>query len=511
MTSLALSMSSAAACDVDAIAFAVHQVDGRPAAGPESTGIDQAFNGRLDDVLRILGATGAEGDVVKIPAPPSMATPLLLAVGLGMSPHGTSEEPLRRWAGEAARALGGVTRAALVLPRGDDEAVAAVALGALLGEYAFTRHQAARDGGRAPGSPAELLLLGAPSARTTAQDAVASAAVLAEEMNRARDLVNMPPNALGPADFAAVATAAAGRHGLDVEVLDEEALRDGGYGGILSVGQGSVRPPRLVRIAHTHPDATRTLAFVGKGITYDSGGISLKPVDRNQTMKLDMAGAAAVLAAVVTAARLELRVNVTGWLALAENMPSGSSMRPGDVLRMYGGRTVEVLNTDAEGRLVLADTLVRAGEEQPDALIDVATLTGEMMSALGTRAFGVMAGNDAFRERVFATATQAGEDAWPMPLPAYLRTGMASPVADLANMGERYGGGLSAGVFLQEFVADGIDWAHLDIAGPSFHDGSPYGYTPTGGTGASIRTLVRLAAETAAFDERAAHAGTATA
>jgi leucyl aminopeptidase len=164
---------------------------------------------------------------------------------------------------------------------------------------------------------------------------------------------------------------------------------------------------------------------------------------------------------------------------------------------MYGGKTVEVLNTDAEGRLVLADAIVRAGEERPDAIIDVATLTGAMVLALGTRTFGVMAGTDAFRDQLHAVAGRAGEQSWPMPLPAELRKGMDSPVADLANMGERMGGGLVAGLFLKEFVADGIDWAHLDIAGPAFHEGAPYGYTPKGGTGSAVRTLVQLAAETA--------------
>jgi leucyl aminopeptidase len=322
--------------------------------------------------------------------------------------------------------------------------------------------------------------------------------VIGQELNRCRDLVNAPANDLTPEAFADAVRTAGDEYGLAVDVLDEKALTAGSYGGILGVGQGSVRPPRLVRIAHTHRGARLRLAFVGKGITYDSGGISLKPVGFNEIMKRDMAGAAAVFAAVVAAARLELPVDVTGWLALAENMPSGSATRPGDVLRMYGGRTVEVLNTDAEGRLVLADALTRAGEDAPDAIVDVATLTAAMKMALGHRIFGVMSGDDAFRDQVVEAARRSGEQAWPMPLPPELRQSLDSPVADIANIGERMGGGLVAGLFLKEFTPDGTPWAHLDIAGPAFNEGAPYGYTPKGGTGAAVRTLVRLAEDAAA-------------
>jgi leucyl aminopeptidase len=322
--------------------------------------------------------------------------------------------------------------------------------------------------------------------------------VVGQELNRARDLINMPANDLYPRSFADLVESAGTEHGLHVDVFDENALARGGFGGILGVGQGSARPPRLVRIAHTHPAAEARLAFVGKGITYDSGGISLKPVGFNEIMKRDMSGAAAVFAAVTAAARLGLRVDVTGWLALAENMPSGSATRPGDVLRMYGGRTVEVVNTDAEGRLVLGDALVRAGEEKPDAIVDVATLTGAMVLALGRQTFGVMSNDDAFRDRILDAAGRTGEQAWPMPLPPSLRAGLESSVADIANSGERMGGGLAAGLFLQEFVPDGTPWAHLDIAGPAFHEGAPYGYTPSGGTGSAVRPLVQVATDAAA-------------
>jgi leucyl aminopeptidase len=216
-------------------------------------------------------------------------------------------------------------------------------------------------------------------------------------------------------------------------------------------------------------------------------------------MKSDMGGAAAVLGALKAVARLAPKVNLIGYLAIAENMPSGTAQRPSDVITVYGGKTVEVLNTDAEGRLVMADAIVRSGEDDPALIIDVATLTGAQLVALGTRTAGVMANDDEVRDKVVDAARRAGEPAWPMPLPEELRKGLDSAVADIANVsGERWGGMLTAGIFLKEFVPDGVRWAHIDIAGPAFHKGEPYGYTPKGGTGAAVRTLVQIAEDVAA-------------
>ena len=292
--------------------------------------------------------------------------------------------------------------------------------------------------------------------------------------------------------------------GLTVDVLDEKALRKGGYGGIYGVGQGSANPPRLVRIGYQPNGNTRKhLALVGKGITFDSGGLSLKTPTGMEWMKVDMSGAAAVFTALTAIAQLAPRVRVTGWLPLAENMPSGSAIRPGDVLSMYAGKTVEVRNTDAEGRLILADALARASEEQPDAVIDVATLTGAALTALGTRIAGLMSNDDNLREQIRDAATRAGEATWPMPLPSELRKPLESDVADIANTASDHAGGmLRAGVFLREFIPDGQRWAHLDIAGPAFNDGDPYGYTPKGATGAAARTFVQLALDMAAGARR---------
>jgi leucyl aminopeptidase len=284
--------------------------------------------------------------------------------------------------------------------------------------------------------------------------------------------------------------------GLQVEILDEKALESAGYGGIVGVGKGSSRPPRLIRL--THAGGAKKVALVGKGITFDTGGISIKPAANMQDMTSDMGGAAAVIAATIAAAKLRLPVTVTATVPMAENMPSATAQRPGDVLTQYGGTTIEVINTDAEGRLVLADAIVRACEDDPDYLIDVATLTGAQLVALGTRTPGVM-GTDEFRDRVARISQAAGENGWPMPLPVELRADLNSKVADLANVSpHRFGGMLVAALYLREFVAEGVQWAHLDVAGPAYNTGSPFGYISKGGTGVPVRTLIAVLDEIAA-------------
>ncbi|WP_262062979.1 leucyl aminopeptidase [Streptomyces sp. STR69] len=503
MTALTLSTAAAPGLRADAIVIGVGKGGKGPVVAPGADAVDKAYDGRLAGVLETLGASGAEGEITKLPAPAGFKAPLVLAVGLGAEPENGDAydaEALRRAAGVAARALTGAKKAAFALPLADAADAGAIAEGALLGAYSFDAYKDNGKDAKGKGPLGEVALLGGKPRDKEYKAAVERALTVTEELNRARDLINTPPNDLDPEAFAAVAQTAAKEHGIKVEVLDEKALEEGGYGGILGVGAGSAAGPRLVKLSYTHEAASKHLAFVGKGITYDSGGISLKPAGHNETMKCDMSGAAAVFAAVVVAARLGLEVNVTGWLALAENMPSGSATRPGDVLRMYSGKTVEVLNTDAEGRLVLADALWAASAEKPDAIVDVATLTGAMVLALGSRTFGVMANDDAFRAAIVDAAEEVGEPSWPMPLPEHLRKGMDSPTADIANMGERMGGGLVAGLFLREFVGEGITWAHVDIAGPAFNEGGPFGYTPKGGTGSAVRTLVRLAELTAAGD-----------
>ena len=489
---LLTSQSMPTATDADALVIGVFQGPDGPVPALDVHDID------LIAALTALGAVGKSEELTKIPTGGQLATPIVVAVGLGPDAGRTEDraerqsylERLRRGAGAAVRELtsGRARRIAVALPAGESDEAEAVALGALLGGYAFRRY---RTTGIIPGD-SELIVY-------TSHDAAAHRArILAEAMTLVRDLVNTAPADMVPADLAAAAEQVATASGLGVQVLDENELAKEEYGGILAVGMGSAHPPRLVRLEYTHPEATRTVVFAGKGITFDSGGLSLKPPKAMETMKSDMSGAAAVLGSLQAIAALGPAVNVVGYMPLAENMPGGGAQRPSDVITIYGGKTVEVLNTDAEGRLVLADALARSGADAPALLIDVATLTGAATVALGNRTAGVMGSDDALAAQVCESAKRAGEAMWPMPLPEDLRKGLDSSVADIANVAaDRAGGMLVAGIFLREFVPDDVRWAHLDIAGPAFNDGSAYGYTPKGGTGAAVRTLVQIALDVA--------------
>ncbi|CCH28924.1 leucyl aminopeptidase [Actinosynnema sp. NPDC047251] len=491
---LAITDSDLSTTAVDAVVVGTIQGPDGPALAGAAEAVNAAFDGGLLDVLTTLGATGKAEEVVAVPTFGKLAAPLVIAVGLG-KPTGddVSEEQVRRASGAAARALTGKKRATSTLSALH---LGAAVEGTLLGAYQFTAYKS--SAGEAPVVRVDLV---APATGTVKahRATVKASTAIAEAVAATRDLINTPPNDLYPASFAERATALAqGIDGLEVEVLDEKALRKQGFGGILGVGLGSSRPPRLVRVTYRGPKAGKKVALVGKGITFDTGGISIKPAAGMDEMTSDMSGAAAVVATVVLAAKLKYPLEVTAWAPLAENMPSGTAYRPGDVLTMYGGKTVEVLNTDAEGRLVLSDAIARACEDGPDYLIETSTLTGAQVVSLGKRTAGVM-GSDEFRDRVAALGRAVGENAWAMPLPDELRGDIDSRVADLANVaGHRFGGMLVAGIFLREFVADGVPWAHVDIAGPSFHNGAPHGYTTKGGTGVPVRTLAAVLADIAA-------------
>lgn len=492
-TELHIATGSPATAEADAVVIGLLPADGSgPRLAPGADEVDAAFDGGLAALLAVAGATGKADDVVKVPTRGTITAPLLVAVGLGKPGVGgvSTAEQVRRASGVAARALAGTGHAVSTLGRID---LAAAGEGTLLGSYTFTAYRS-NGNGKAPLARVSLL-----SDAADAETVVRTAAAVGQAVRAARDLVNTPPNDLYPAVFADRAKALAEAVGVTVEVLDDAALAEAGFGGVVGVGQGSSRKPRLVRLAYAGGSAPRArVALVGKGITFDTGGISIKPAANMDQMTSDMGGAAAVIATTVLAAQLELPVAVTATVPMAENMPSDTAYRPGDVLRMYGGKTVEVLNTDAEGRLILADAIVRAAEDDPDYLIETSTLTGAQQVALGMRTMGVM-GSEAFRDRVAARARDCGEDGWAMPLPDHIRAELDSRVADLANVtGARFGGMLAAGVFLREFVPEGLAWAHLDIAGPSFHSGGPYGYTTKGGTGVPVRTLLAVLQDIAA-------------
>ena len=495
---LTISSDAARSVPADAVIIGTNHTPDGPALASGAQDVDAALGGTLVPTLTALGATGKQDELVKIASSGALTAPLIVAVGLGEDSASGSPgraESLRRAAGTAVRALaaGAARSIALSLPAADAADVEAVAAGALLGGYRFARYRTSGPQANAE-APTLTVLTSAPDAQAGADRASA----LADAMTLVRDLVNTSPLHLYPETFAAEAARVADAAGLAIEILDEQALATGGYGGITGVGQGSVHPPRLVRLGYHHPDATATVVFAGKGITFDSGGLSLKPSKSMETMKSDMGGAAAVLGALQAIAALKPAVNVVGYLPMAENMPGGGAQRPSDVITIFGGKTVEVLNTDAEGRLVLADALARSAQDSPVLLIDVATLTGAQLVALGPRIAGVMASDDDTAAAIAQAARRAGEQAWPMPLPEELRKGLDSTVADIANVaGERFGGMLVAGLFLKEFVPDGVRWAHVDIAGPAYHEGEAYGYTPKGGTGAAVRMLVQIATEVA--------------
>ncbi len=492
MTSLRLSTAHPSTAKSDALVVFVHP---RKSGAVLATGtsVPKPVASKLLKLLRIASPKIAASEVVVCPSPEAVSADLVVFT---CTPADPDIEAMRRAAGNALRALMDRSTVAIACPSTDPEQIAAIGQGARLGAYQFTSFRGSGDRDGRTGTD-EILLLVSDARSKSVQSEVKKSEIITNAVLATRDLVNTPPSAQSPNDLAEAVRKSAADTPVRVDVYSERKLAREGFGGILGVGQGSINPPRLVRMSYHPAKAQGHLALVGKGITFDSGGLSLKPAASMITMKCDMAGAAAVAMATLAIARLRIPVQVTAYLAIAENMPSGSAQRPGDVLTMYGGKTVEVLNTDAEGRLVLADALVRACEDEPDVLVDVATLTGAQTVALGTHISAVMANDEELRDRVIAAAGTAGEQMWPMPLPPELRASLKSKIADIANIGERLGGMMTAGLFLSDFVQDGVSWAHLDIAGPAFNEGHGRDYTPSGGTGAAVRTLISLARQLA--------------
>ena len=451
--------------------------------------------------LNQVGATGAADEVIKIP---SSNPELIVFTGLGDSTKSYTGEVLRRASGAAARALHGTPDAAFSLPYSSPRDLAAIAEGALLGSYIYTEFRSTTKSDVKP--PLKNIELFSRSAgKTEVRSLVKRAEIIAEQVHRIRDFVNAPANHLNPEIFATKFKKLASAAGLKAEIFTDTQLKSQGFGGISSVGQGSASKPRLLHVTYVPKGGSKAkkpkrIALVGKGITFDTGGYALKPREGMVTMKCDMSGAATVIAAAIAIAQLKLPIEVHAWAALAENMVSDTATRPSDVITMYGGKTVEVLNPDAEGRLVLGDALVKAAEVGKklgglDGIVDVATLTGAQSIALGTRTAAVMTNNEKFQETFLNAVKLSGELFWPMPLPEELRASLDSPIADIANIGDRMGGMLVAGLFLKEFVDPQLPWLHLDIAGPAFNSGKEYGYTPEGGTGMSLASLVTLAEE----------------
>ena len=481
---LSISSTPLTQADADALVLALPPLDETEELLAEWPGLAAALAGA--------GFVGSPGSTTRVALPDVTALPVF-AVGTGADP---SAAAVRDAVGAAVRTTTGFAHLAVGAPGLGDDRWPAVAEGALLGGYRFDDYKKTTSPARAEhvslhGAPAEADA-SLPRART-----VAAAAALV------KDLVNTPAQWLGPQDLAEAAQGAVADLPVEVTVLEETALEEQGFGGILGIGQGSDRPPRLVHLDYHPEGAHHHVALVGKGITFDTGGLSLKPPAGMVGMKFDMAGAATVLAVVRAAAELGLPIRVSGWLCVADNMPSGRALRPGDVVRIADGQSVEVLNTDAEGRVVLADGLVAASRTRPDLIVDVATLTGAIIVALGHRHTGVMGDDDAVTAYL-AAAERADELAWHLPLPAHMEDELDSPIADLQNakIGDTSGGSLFAGLFLQRFVgrvsddddAPRIPWVHLDIAGSGTAKAS-FGATDKGPTAATVRSLVALLEE----------------
>ncbi len=414
---------------------------------------------------------------------------LLLGVG---DPDTIDAAVVRRAGAVLARRAAKVASVATTLldaaPADADRALLAQAFaeGVSLGGYKFLRYKSEGEASKLK----RVLVIGRTNAKVRA--GLTRGARIAEAVAWARDLINEPAAAKSPADVVAKAKTVARVAGLKVKVFAGAELVRERMGGVIGVGVGSERPPRFLRLEYSPPRPKGTVAFVGKGVVFDSGGLSLKTAGGMETMKTDMSGAAAVIAAMSTLRDLDVKTRVIGYVPLVENMPSGTAMRPGDVLKMRNGKTVEVLNTDAEGRLILADALALASEEGADAIIDLATLTGAVVMALGDKFAGIMGSDDAWTTQVQEAAERAGERMWHLPLPEEYRRNLDSEIADLRNVSSGGGAGtLTAGLFLKEFTGE-APWVHLDIAGTA-RASADDAETSKGGTGYGVRTLVELA------------------
>lgn len=447
-------------------------------AGRESSTDQPRFDSLGASQLALLDSAGFTGKLSQVVAVAD-AGGLLYVVGLGDE---LDREQLRQAAGSLGKATGRIDELTTNLHSVDLEGAAgAVVEGFLLGQYAFSEYHAAET----PGT-STLRLVG-----EVDNQELASGTSMAATVRWARDLVNRPPRDKSPQLIVDAFEELVGDLPIGITVWDVQDLERERCGGVLGVNAGSTAPARMVLAEYAPDGATRTLAIVGKGIVFDSGGLNIKSFEFMKTMKSDMAGAAATLAGLVAIAQAKVATRVLIYVPLTENMPGGAANRPGDVLTARNGKTMEVLNTDAEGRLVLADGLSLAVEADPDLIIDLATLTGAAHVALGHSYAGLWTNSDEAGPMVESAARRAGERVWPMPLPSDYRKFIDSDVADMKNTGERYGGAIHAALFLAEFVGE-APWVHLDIAGPAWgYDTS--GYLPTGGTGYGVRTLVELA------------------
>jgi leucyl aminopeptidase len=483
-------------CDALIIGVARDEKMG-PVLSTYAATVDRLLDGLISGLFIDGEFKGNLGEIVTLHTMGHLATRRVIVVGLGPQEKVTTQS-IRRASAIAARHAQetGTHHLALALhwntPSLDEEQSIQVQVeGALLGLYTFRKYQHSEHNGNGKGvSQIRVLVEG--TGKGSYEQAIYHGRVLAEATNFTRDLVNEPPNVLTPSELAHRAVTMAKHVGLEHEVLDKAKIEELHMGGLLGVSQGSAKPPRFIILRYQGaPHSTeKGLALVGKGITFDTGGISIKPAERMDEMKGDMAGAAAVLGAMQAIALLKPSINVTALIPTCENMPSSTAYRPGDILRIMNGKTIEIVNTDAEGRLILADALSYAAKEGLSPIIDLATLTGGIVVALGKTMTGLFCNDEQLTDEIIAAGRVAGEKFWPMPLDEEYKEQIKSDIADIKQTGGRYASSVTAAKILEQFVGN-AKWAHLDIAGTSYLD-SPKPYQEKGSTGIGVRTLTEL-------------------
>ncbi len=455
--------------------------------------IDRALGGALTKLLAREEFKGKRDQLVRVPTLGKLPVHTVFVLGLGDAAS-ASDADARAYAGRAARAAQGekARHLVLALPEGLEGKLRFIAEGLGLGVYRFAKYL---SGDRKPKAEVKkVTLVAGGTLPASAKHDLALGEKIADAVNLSRDLSNEPPNELPPAAIATVSEKLAKERGLTIEIFDMAEIKKRGMHLIQAVGQGSAHEPRFIHISYVpakKDKTTKTLAFVGKGITFDTGGISIKPATGMGEMKHDMSGAGNMVGLMAAVAALKPNVEVHAYLACAENMPDGRAYRPGDVWASLDGKSVEIVNTDAEGRLVLADALAYARKVKPDLLVDNATLTGACVVALGNTCSGFYATNDETAAEFAAAVKEAGEQMWRMPLIEELKDQLKSDVADIKHTGDRWGGSITAALFLREFIGDTKNWVHADIAGPVTTE-RPTGWNPKGATGHGVLTYIAL-------------------
>ncbi len=489
--------------EIQADAVVVNLFEGMERPHGAAAAVDKVLDGAITSLIGRGEARGKSEEISVVHTFGKLPARIAAVVGLGKR-EDLDVDKIRRMTGQFCRTLRKLNcrRVATIVHGsgvdglGLEASAEAVTEGAVLGLYRFTRYK------KPDYEDIKELLIVANEREevATIESAVRKAKTVALATNLARDMVNEPANYMTPSRMAEIATEIAGRHDLKFSVFDREDMEAMGMGALLGVARGSSQPPKLITLSYKGDEhSKKSLGFLGKGITFDSGGISIKPSEGMEDMKADMAGAAAVMTALGAIGQLKPKINVTGIVPATENLPSGTALKPGDVLKAMNGKTIEVISTDSEGRLVLADALSYAVKQGLSPLIDLATLTGACRVALGLLYSGVFGNSQDLVDRVLKAAQRTGERMWQMPMPEEYKEHIKSDVADIKNTGNRYGGAITAALFLAEFV-DNTPWVHLDIAGPRLST-KESGYMVKGATGFGVRTLVELALNEASSRE----------